>query len=228
MSLTLSEIEYIFREIVGDEEDGNGNDYRWSPKLVRHYANRVVNDICRQAKVLTDGTLTVSIVAGTKDYLLDQRVIDIEDEGVRLATLEVALTKKSYLDFDEENFSWETDSGEPKSFCLDYRAGYLTIDCLPVANDTASLRAILLPERAMSASDDVPEIPPEYHDFIPEMMAYHAYKKQDSQSCDPQAAMKFYGIGYDRKNPESYMNQIINMERAKRPLRRPAGNGGFF
>lgn len=228
MSLTLSEIEYIFREIVGDEEGGNGNDYRWSPKLVRHYANRVVNDICRQAKVLTDGTLTVSIVAGTKDYLLDQRVIDIEDEGVRLATLEVALTKKSYLDFDADNFSWESDSGDPESFCLDYKTGYLTLGCLPLANDTARLRAILLPAQAVSADDDVPGIPSEYHDFIPEMMAFHAYKKQDSQTCDPQAAMKFYSIGYDLKNPESYMNQIINMARVKRPLRRPAGNGGFF
>ncbi len=224
MSLTLANIEALFRGITGDTEP----DYRWDTNLVYQFANRVVNDICRQARVLRDGSITISITAGTKDYLLPSRVIDIEDEGVRLATLDCRLAKKSCAAFDDENSSWETDTGTPTAFTLDYKTGYLTLNCLPSANDTATVRAYLLPATAMTKTSDVPGIPEAYHDFIPEMMCRYAYDVEDAEILNPGAVKKFYSIGYDRNNPDSYMNQIINMERGKRPLRRPAGNGNFF
>ena len=168
------------------------------------------------------------IVAGQQHYRKDPRIIDIETGGIVLDTLGYALEKKSYADFDIDTPTWETDTGDPERFCMDFTEGYISLNCIPVSADTGRLRIVRLPLRAMSATTDSPEIPEEYHDFIPEMMCRYAYDKKDSQTLDPQSAMKYYGMCYDLKNPESYMNQIINMERAKRPLRRPSGNGHFF
>lgn len=223
--MTLNEIEIAFRNITDDNEQN----YRWPFSAVCAYANKVVNDICRQAKVLKDGSITIVITAGTKDYLLDGRIFDVEDEGVKLATLKSSLKKCSCLDFDDDNFSWETDTGNPTAFALDYKTGYLTLNYRPLADDTARIRAFLMPSKSLANHSDVPEIPLAYHDFIPEMMCRYAYDVEDAEVLNPGAVKKFYTIGYDRGNPDSYMNQIINMERAKRPLRRPStSNGGFF
>lgn len=335
--LRLSEIETIFRDLV---KDSGTIKPLWSQTEVYRYANRVVNDICRQAKVLRDSTtvteslstgtfslsgsagqvdsvvvngvtitsaavpfdtnlettatnlaanisahtsdpnytatsidedVTVSAVSGTgstpngytvtvncsgglsasstvmgggsclprlfivpgqQHYKLDPRIIDIEDvEGIKLDTLGYALEKKSRIDFDLDNSKWETTEGNPTRFCLDFTQGWLTLNTIPTQADTGRVRTIRLPLFNMSVSSDVPEIPAEYHDFIPEMMCRYAYDKKDSQTLDPEALKKYLDIGYNRNNPDSYMNQIINMERTKRPLRRPTQTqrrGGYF
>lgn len=167
---------------------------------------------------MTGGTaLTqLAIVAGQGSYQLDPRIIDIDDGDVRLSTLEKELQKHSYRSFQNVSATWDTDASEPMAFCLDWKEGWLTLDCVPEAADTAKMRVFRLPLADLSADADTPEIPNAYHDFITDGMAYYLYSKQDSQTYDPKAADKYYNLCFNPQNPQSHINRIKKMENSKR------------
>lgn len=167
---------------------------------------------------MTGGTAMthLAVVVGQGSYQLDPRIIDIEDGDVRLLTLQKEVQKYSYRNFQDASPTWDSDSGEPSGFCLDWREGWLTFDCLPEAADIATMRVIRLPLSDMSADTSSPEIPTAYHDFIPDMMAYYAYQKQDAETFDPVKVDKLYKICYDPRNPNSHIERIKRMELQKR------------
>jgi hypothetical protein len=156
----------------------------------------------------------LAVISGQGSYQLDPRIIDIEDEGLRLITLEKKLPKCSYADFQAKNTLWDTLSGEPGGYCLNHRKQWLTFDFKPTAADTAYLRVCRMPLADMSADTSTPEIPDEYHDFIPEMMLYFAYQKQDSECFNPEGVKKYFEMCFNEANPHSHIEKIKRMENA--------------
>jgi hypothetical protein len=154
----------------------------------------------------------LTVISGQGSYQLDSRIIDIEDEGLRLLTLDKMLSKCSYVDFQSKNTLWDTLTGEPNFFCIDHRRRWLTFDFIPTAADTAYLRTIRMPLVSMSADTDTPEIPDEYHGFIPDMMAYFAYHKNDSECLDQNAIERYFMMCFDEANPKSHIERIKRME----------------
>lgn len=163
---------------------------------------------------MTGGTaLTrLAIIAGQQHYQLDPRIIDIEDRDVRLVTLQKVLPKCSYTEFQRRNTLWDTLSGEPGAFSLDWRRRWLTLDFIPTAADTAIARVIRLPLADMSADASTPEIPSEYHDFLPDMMAYFAFHKPDSETYNPDGIARYFALCFDEENPNSHIERIKRSE----------------
>lgn len=201
-----------------DDTVGADADKLWNDADLTSYANRVERDICRLARPLVDGittatcSISVTALANTNSYALSPLVIDIADRDARLVGKFYPLRKRSYREFQNTFINWDTTKGTPTGFCLDYQRGKITLNYIPDFDDTLKLRVVRLPLAELSTGANVPEIPLAYHDYMPEMMAYYAFGKQDAEAFNRSKRAEYYTICYDPRNANSHIERIKRME----------------
>lgn len=182
--MTIREIIEVVRNILDD-----ANASLWSDKELVTYTEKAIRDLCKKAAVLIDSSTTdicqVSVVDGTKDYIIDKRILEIR--RARLTSQTMPLKKKSAQYFEMFKPTWESDStGTPLYYLTDHTTGYITLHPTPVSDDILKLTVVRLPLEHLSVDDmDVePEITEKYHDELYEGILSYAYSKQDADTFD--------------------------------------------
>ncbi len=182
--MTIREIIEFVRNILDDV-----NASLWSDKELVAYTEKAIRDLCKKATILTDSTTTdicqISVVAGTKSYATDKRILEIN--RAKLTSQTIPLKKKSVQYFEMFKPSWENDStGTPLYYLTDYTTGYITLHPTPISDDTLKFTVTRLPLEQLSVDDmdAEPEIPEQYHDELYDGILSYAYNKQDTDTFD--------------------------------------------
>lgn len=174
------------------------------------------------------GNKTISVVAGTSEYSLDDKFMEIIDPGVTFAAADF----RTLFPLSEQEYAgWQcqrhTAQGEPTHYWIDRRhtdgAARIKLFPTPSANRTINYYCLLHPDTLLGASDgsslDV-KLAPEYHHLIPWGMV-----AQFPRYLATNPDLQFYwnkweeGIKLARENSE----RIAGRVRQRTPYRMPRG-----
>ncbi len=200
MNLTATELKDIFRREIDDlpMEDGSTDGCLWSDADIYRYMNSAANVVARHVMSLykiftftvTSGEPMIKLPAERvlkvrRAYLttgqyrpLNQLNMDddfvVDDYGLRLVSVS----------------AWETNTGPPSAFVLDYRPGYLRLYPIPSSDNELVMHAHVLPALIL-AGDIVPFTADEDISLVLLWMKKLAYGKHDADTKDPIQELKF-------------------------------------
>lgn len=155
------------------------------------WVDEAVQEAARRSRAVIDGSLTVSVVAGTATYNLPSGIIFVR--RAKLALESIPLNPESYLDLDEEVSGWETETGTPLAFVTDRATGKLTLYPEPIVNDTLNLVCIVEPA-AITLTTDTPQLPARFHHGLVDWLAYRYYEISDSDLENKEQALYHYAL----------------------------------
>jgi hypothetical protein len=147
------------------------------------YVNNGVREACRR-----------SLAQNISLYEIDPRVIFIERASVGGSRL-----KRISLDQLDTIPGWESATGTPKYYSLDYSDGKVLVYPTPGVDAngaTVNLTVYRTPLDDLSSSSDSPEIPEELHHGIIYWVCYEAYRRQDIDlEAQQKAANEYASFG---------------------------------
>lgn len=176
--MTLDELITAFRFRMDDTK----TPYLWDDDEIVSYVNQAVDEACIRARLLLDNTLTLSVVAGTAEYAVPDKVFFIE--RVALPTNQALVkTNLDYLD-NTVGKKWLTETGTPRAYFEDYNQHKLTLYPIPEENGTYKLTVYRTPTTALSAdlTTQSPEINAVFHADLLHWAAHLAYLKHDADT----------------------------------------------
>jgi Family of unknown function (DUF6682) len=184
--MKLGEMIQSFRLQVDDV----AQPYLWSDPELMDYANEAEEEACRRARLIEDASTVavtqLSLTNGVSTYALDDSIIFTR--RVKITTMDCPLGKIRLADLDMGRGDWESDTGEPEFYCLDYENDKILFYPTPDASYTANLRVVRLPLNEMNDNEDTPEINRRFHRGLINWMKFKAYSKEDSEARDDQEA----------------------------------------
>lgn len=161
--------------------------YLWNNGEWTDYANDAVRDAVIRTRCLRDDATgeicQIDVVAGSRDYALDARVIDVI--GARLG--DIVLSPLHAINAA----GLHTRTGTPGYFLTDAVTGYVTLYPQPVATGTLYLTVHRLPLKGLDDGEDTPELPALFHDDLVYGMLARAYQKNDADTGNLQRAQYF-------------------------------------
>lgn len=192
--MTLKEIREECWDVARDTASID-QDRLWTTKEMNRYINRIYRKICKETECLVDSvsTFTQISIAGSNDtpaaiYIdLDPRILYIEEAKWALGgwfVREVSVAKWT-------NPLWETFSGPPTEFALDWSVNKLAFNFKPNITDTLKLRVRRMPLVNLVSDTDSPEFKVQYHDHFINGVLWQMYLKQDAESFDKSKAEEF-------------------------------------
>lgn len=152
---TAAELITIAREDHLDDAAGSSSDYNWSDAELLRRLNRGYKEAClRMPKLIYDestaAVCNITLSTDTASYDLDTRILEIDEDTVRLDSNDKYLTFETEEGLKESGTSWRAnDSGEPASFIIkgtslivspppssDYNADVIKFGCyrLPISD----------------------------------------------------------------------------------------------
>ena len=108
------------------------------------------------------------------------------------------LKEKSMAEVASKDNLWESTTGTPEVYILDYQSGKLRLYPIPQADDTLYLIVKRLPKQSLSSDTQSPEIREEYQRPMLHYAAYKAYLKDGPRTLDPERALMHIEI-FDRE-----------------------------
>lgn len=169
--MTLSELKIAVREMLDDEKAP----YLWSDAQLTRAANVAVKEACVRARLIFDSSSSIAVVAGTTEYRLPTNMFYTQD--VFSVTAAEYLAKAGIEDIIHKG--WDTETGTPTHYLLDYRAGYVRLYPNPIATDTLVLTGMKTPSYDMEVSTDEPEIDEIHHEGLTLWMCHQLYNRAD-------------------------------------------------
>lgn len=198
--MTLDDLITEARLQLSDPEmpgSGDDSDSLWSNDELTLYVNQAINEACLRSKLIKDASTAsvcqIAVSAGTRSYAVSPKITYID--RAKLASGNFPLAGSSVADWDYENANWDSDTGTPTEYAMDYEDGKITLDKEPIANDTLNLivyRRPLEDIKYQLRKIKSPEIPEEYHYHLIDWVRHLAYEKKDSETYDPDLSMKHY------------------------------------
>lgn len=192
--MTLKEIREECWDVARDTASID-QDRLWPTKEMNRYINRIYRKICKETACLVDSVSTftqISITGSNENpaaiYIdLDPRILFIEE--AKWATggwfvREVSVSKWT-------NPLWETFSGPPTEFALDWSVNKLAFNFKPNITDTLKLRVRRMPLVNLVSDTDSPEFKVQYHDYFINGVLWQMYLKQDAEAFDKSKAEEF-------------------------------------
>lgn len=156
-----------------------------SDPLAIIFANEAQNEACRRGDLLIDSAsamCSISVSAGEPLIRLHQSIID-----VRRAILSRAATQLLPIetaDLDMFSSAWESETGSPSRYVIDYQSGSIRLYPSPNADDVLQMTVRRLPVNGMEEDQDEPEIRQEAHFALVHWMMFRAYSTPDSDMYD--------------------------------------------
>lgn len=182
------------RNELHDVNEGVDSSPLWTDAELLEYLVDAENEICWRAYAIEDRTtvsvVTINIISGTQEYLLNAKVIFIQH--CKLTSNGQWLDKKSENEIRRDNSSYLISSGVPTKFWE--REGYIGFYPKPNVNDTASLIVYRLPLTSLSASNTTPSVSDKYYEAMKKWAKYRAYSKEDTQTKDSNQSTLFYKL----------------------------------
>lgn len=139
--------------------------YFWSDANIISALSQAERELCRRLYLLSDSVTPaicqLTIVAGTRIYTVDSKILKIE--RLKYPGVTKPLDSTSIEKLDEENPSWEDGVGLPGRYVLDPRSSTITFDNKPTENATVSMSVRRLPlltliSKATSLSPEIKEL----------------------------------------------------------------------
>lgn len=224
---------YILNDIGGTGNDwasttegSNGVASRllWSNEELTAYIQEAQNEVARRCNLFEDfGTAyNISIIAGTSVYDYDSKILQII--GNILQSNGKELERVDMKDIFEVS-RWDTETGTPTKYAMNYRSKQIYFYPTPVANDTFKPFVYRLPATALSWTSNTTalEIPEEYAIKMLWWAAFLAYMKSDVDTYDPKQAEKFKAL-FDAEFEET---SAYADTRKRRSSRRSIKYGGI-
>lgn len=201
--MTLLELVTHLRQSILDDVGGTGvawaditedqtdvTQLRWSNEELTRFINEAQKQACRASLLIKTAspTFAISVTAGTSEYSLDPRVINIK--GAYLNSTGVELVEAEYEDVMGIP-NWRTITSTPTHYISDMESGTITLYPTPVVDDTVNLLVYRLPLVEMDwelAETATAEIKAEHQIDMLFYAAFLAYNKDEANTFDPQRA----------------------------------------
>lgn len=174
--------------------DDAASPYLWSDDELLGYLDQAHEEAAIRGRLIpfdTRDTTPViaptAIVAGTSEYAMDSKVIEVR--RILVDAEPVGRTSDDLLDqfYGPE---WESDTGTPTSVIL--RRTTLRLYPTPVAAGTLHMQGFRLPQGQFLTGEILePEIPPEEHYHLLDWASHMAYLKPDAETVNAQRADLF-------------------------------------
>lgn len=198
MITTSDDLVGIFRREVDDlpQQNGSTAGSLWSDDDIYRYMNSAANMTARRVMSLYK-IFELDITAGeglikfpTERILKVRRAYSITG---RREIRQLNMSDSYIIDdygLSVRSATWETTTGPPNSFALDYRPGYLRLFPIPTANDTLVVHAHVIPA-IMVPGDTVPFTADEDISLVLMWMKKLAYDKHDADTFDAGKSQRF-------------------------------------
>ena len=192
--MTLLELITDLRVRLLDDTGGEGVDWtddanarllRWSNEELTVLINEAMRETARRVKSIT-ANYEIALEPGISTYYLDPNIFKI-----RRAKLDGAnhnLDEVSWKDLDAYDVTWETKTGEPKAYILDWEKGQFRVAPIPEEAGIVKINVYRYPEYDMEYENwesDEPELEVEYQRNALYWAAKLAYEKEEPNVIDP-------------------------------------------
>lgn len=183
--MTRAEMLAELRELVDDTVAP----YAWSDVRLLAYLAEGQDKFCEDTGFFADRTnYSVTLVAGTESYALDDRVIEVMDVwngSTKLGKFE----ERDRTDIPSKWFPYSTASatGLPQCWQTDRETGYITVYPVPTAAEAGTvltLRVWRYSQYALDATGKEPEIPARFHRACTEWAAFKSFMHHDQEKQD--------------------------------------------
>jgi hypothetical protein len=170
--MTITElISEARQDLLGDTVA----DYLWSDAQLTRFANEAILEACERAPLITR-TNTISVVAGTAEYTLNEFTRQIYTAKLDLATSPLYQATESDLALYYTS-QWRTKNNTPTHYV---RTGNkIRLYPNPIVNDNLVIVAKSIPDDDFDLETD---IDPAYHKDLLYYIAYKAYMYPDADS----------------------------------------------
>lgn len=226
--MTLLELVTYLREAILDDaptsvdwttissSDEDADMLRWTNEQLTDFINRAEYEVARRTQSILDSTITISIDDSTGLYTLPSYVLRGGIRSIQLDSTGRQLEEASIDDIIRKQ-NWNTDTGTPTHYILDYQVGKILLYRIPTAtSDTLNLIAYRGPTAKMSwtsNSVDSPEISVENDQYLMlEFAASLAYQKDDGSSVDQQLSLQHLAA-FNKHFPELSVQAEISRQR---------------
>ncbi len=127
--MNVTEIISLERESILDDAK---EPYLWSNTELVFCVNEAINELCRDAWIITDQTTAsltqLKLLSNVGLYTLDDRIVNVK--SARLASGGYwgrPLTKTSESKLDQTLYNWRATTGIPREYALDAASTYLSV-----------------------------------------------------------------------------------------------------
>lgn len=195
--------------LVANRLDDTKEPYLWSDEELTSYANQRINKICELVPALRDDSTasvcTIPVVAGTRSYATDPKIIYISE--ARLDLESVPLIRTTLEEIRAFNPAWRDIDSTPRYFVTDLDVDQIMLYPEPIVNDTLHLNVVRYPLTPLVytlANSMSPDIPERFHELLVPGITSLAYHKADAETEDLARAK------------EDYTEWLENLEQIKR------------
>lgn len=227
---TLRSQVKVLRESILDNLGGQGVDWetileqdvasaqlRWSNEELTLFIDQALKQVYRRIHPveLYEPEFDIGVVAGTHTYDLDTRILRVE--GAKLQVLKKDLRPIDHQDLWRRYSDWESETGQPEGYLVDYDVGRIRLWPIPVAIDTLQLFVTRLPLKKLSwkAPDMQVELREEWLYPMLFYAAHLAYLKDETSTYDPNKSNSFL-VRFEQEFPHTSANSDVMKARTTR------------
>lgn len=178
-----------------DEDDDASAQLRWSNEELTTFINEAFKQAHRRSLLIKsiEPTFNITVSTGTSTYAIDSRIIRIK--GTKLASTGKKLDELEYEDVMDIT-DWDSKTGTPTHYLIDYGTNQITLYPQPVADDTITLLAYReeMAPLSWAAPTGEPDIDERYQLSALHYAAYMAYNKDEANTFDPTRANYHYAL----------------------------------
>ena len=184
--MTLAELMLELREDIIEDSEAP---YQWSDKQLIRYLNEGAKEACLRSPLYKDNQ-TVSVIAGTASYTLDDETLEIDEITLALQEDPLIMSTQDQMEI-RYGLSWRETTGTPLAFVR--KDLTITLYPEPIVSDTMTINAFRVPEKMTSASN-IPEFLEYYHQSLLYWAAYKAFLNPDIDQGNVDRAMSFLSM----------------------------------
>ena len=231
----LALVKYLRTSIL-DDTGGTGVDWtciqdtdddvvmlRWSNEELTSFINEALRQVYRRILPVKDSkTFDITVVAGTSEYSLDSRIIQLirsklTSNGQNLSMLDI----EDIWDLP----NWEDQTGTPFCVIPNYDSGNITLYPEPVINDTLKVLVYRFPLAELEWLSNTVSADLRTEFLIPMLnyAAFLAYGKDEENTEDSQQAGKYLGL-FNQEFPQT---SAYSDNRKRKTTNRAIAYGGL-
>jgi hypothetical protein len=172
--------------------DDMAEPYLWSDDELLGYLSRAEEEAAIRASLLRFDTreaspviAPIAVVAGTREYALDARVLRLDRAWLQGGPFRLALVSEDQMERSCGS-DWETLTGTPDTGVL--WGTQLRLVPIPQAASTLHLSGYRLPSGPLALDGEAPEIAPSLHLDLLDWALHLAYLKNDAETLNREKA----------------------------------------
>ena len=183
--MTLSDLISTYRELSFDK----GKPPFVSDDMATLFANEAECEACRRGDLIIDSSspmCSISIETGEPLIKLDGSILDVRRAKLGNGTAHLLPVKTA--DLDAHSAAWESESGNPSHYVIDYQSGCIRLYPSPSSSDLLQLTVRRLPAERMEDVEDEPEVRQEARFALVHWILFRAYSRSDTDMYDERKA----------------------------------------